>query len=48
MKLNKKDKANGQGDDETKIYNSYIRLIEFSTAAKSFFELDCRNENNES
>ncbi len=29
------DKAKGQADDETKIYDGYIRLFEFSTNAKS-------------
>ncbi len=35
MRLNKKDEAKGQGDDETKIYDGYIHLIGFSTAAMS-------------
>ncbi len=33
--LNEKDEAKGQRDDKTKIYNGYIRLIGFSTAAMS-------------
>ncbi len=35
MRLNGKDEAKGQGDDETKIYDGYICLIELSTAAMS-------------
>ena len=35
MRLNRKDKAKSQGDDETKIYDGYIRLNGFSTAAIS-------------
>ncbi len=35
MRLNGKNEAKGQGDNETKIYDSYIRLIGFSTAAMS-------------
>ncbi len=33
--LNEKDEAKSQENDETKIYDSYIRLIGFSTAAMS-------------
>ncbi len=36
MRLNGKNEV-GQGNDETKIYDSYIHLIGFSTATKSFF-----------
>ncbi len=39
MRLNGKDEAKGQRDDETKIYNNYILLIEFSTAAMSLVPL---------
>ncbi len=35
MRLNGKGEAKGQGDDETKIYDGYIRLIGFSTATMS-------------
>ncbi len=35
MRLNGKDEAKGQGDDKTKIYDGYIRLIGFSTTAMS-------------
>ncbi len=37
MRLNGKDEIKSQGDDKTKIYDGYIRLIGFSTATKSFF-----------
>ncbi len=37
--LNEKDKAKCQGDDETKIYDGYICLIGFSTAAMSLVSL---------
>ncbi len=35
MRLNRKDKAKGQGDDETKIYDGYIHLMGFNIAAMS-------------
>ena len=37
MKLNKKDKAKNQRNNEIKIYNGYIRLIRFSTIKRIFF-----------
>ncbi len=33
MRLNGKDKVKGQKDNKMKIYNDYIYLIRFSTAA---------------
>ncbi len=35
MRLNGKDKVKGQEDDKTKMYDGYIHLIGFSTAAMS-------------
>ncbi len=44
MKLNRKNKAKGQRDDKTKIYDDYICFIEFSITAKCLIQLDCYNK----